>query len=182
MQHLGLVVDWDAETSIQKSMPDLLNEDSWKGSAFNNLLELTKTLLSKDEELGWREFSRMIPINGQTEEKQNNYDSTSFTDKQYKTLRRWRAGKDLPSRKLLSQFISSFSDIETLEHQLLLERFTIALAMDSWIRKWDEWLESHDIADDVRRELIQAVLNHYDAHLAQMKENHAEILEDDKAA
>jgi hypothetical protein len=182
MQSLGVAVNWDADTSIQKSIPDLLNEDSWKSSAFNNLLELTKTLLGKGEELSWREFSRMIPINGQTKENLNNYDSTSFTDKQYKTLRRWRAGKDLPSRKLLSQFISSFSDIETLEHQLLLERFTMALAMDAWIQKWDEWLELHDVADDVRRELIQSVLSHYDVHLAQMKDSHAEILEDDKAA
>ncbi|MAY43509.1 MULTISPECIES: hypothetical protein [unclassified Neptuniibacter] len=183
MQRLGLVVEWDADTSIQKSMPDLLNEDTKRNSAFNNLLELTKALLGKGEEHSWREFSRMIPIHGQTEEKSDNYDSTSFTDKQYKTLRRWRAGKDLPSRKLLSQFISSFSDIETLEHQLLLERFTVVLAIDTWIRKWEEWLECHGIAADVRRELIQSVLNHYDAHLAQMKENHAEILEeDDKAA
>ena len=184
MQHLGLAVERGAETSIPKTMPNLLNDDSWKNSAFNNLLELTKTLLGKGEELSWREFSRMIPINGQTEEKQNDYDSTSFTDKQYKTLRSWRAGKvkDLPSRKLLSQFISSFCDIGTLEHQLLLERFTVALAMDSWIRKWDKWLELNDIADDMRSELIQSVLNHYDVHLAQIKENHAEIFEDDKAA
>lgn len=182
MQRLGLAVEWDTDTSIQKSMPDLISEDSWKSSAFNNLLELTKTLLGKDKELSWREFSRMIPINGQTEEKQSNHDSTSFTDKQYKTLRRWRAGKDLPSRKCLSQFASSFSDIETLEHQLLLERFTVALAIDAWIRKWDEWLDSHDLAEITRRELIQSVLNHYDAHLAQMKENHAEVIEDDKAA
>ncbi|WP_067864721.1 hypothetical protein [Neptuniibacter marinus] len=182
MQRLGLVVEWDADTSIQKSMPDLFNEDTKRNSAFNNLLELTKKLHSKGEELSWREFSRMIPINGQTEEKQNNYDSTSFADKQYKTLRRWRSGRDLPSRKLLSQFITSFCESKTLEHQLIMERFTIALAIDSWIRKWDEWLESNGIAADVRHELIQSVLNHYDAHLAQMKENHAEILEDDKAA
>ncbi len=178
IQNLGLDVDRRNESSIQRALPDFHCKDQRKRLVFNNLLEIMKNIQFGEGDPGWRDLSRAIPINGITSPTEKTADvskddeTAELREKQYNVLKKWRKGKDLPGNVLLAQFLSHIVEPNSIEHQILYERFKTVIAFDTWLEECKAWLTEYlDESDGLK--LLQEVVNHYHVHYAQALQTNA---------
>ena len=140
-------------------------------SCFHGLLNEFSDVISKtSEELTQRKMATFIPI-----ERSHSSDQ-SLEDRQYNRLKEWRKSKNLPSDKLLREFLdnmATFSGKEVLDPIVFLSK--IAIALDKNIDELFEQIikEREDINPQKADEVIRTILGtypkyyqyHFDKHI-----------------
>lgn len=119
----------------------LIESDESNGCFDSVLIELKELVSSNGKPMTWRRLASFIPLK---KSPSDNPDSgESLNDKQYKQLKDWRNGKNLPSFLKLEEFINAVFDKHGNYDSLALTvYFRIARAIDTKIQECYEQAHS----------------------------------------
>ncbi|NQX97755.1 MAG: hypothetical protein HRT73_07730 [Flavobacteriales bacterium] len=124
-------------------------------------LETFKGWLSEvEQDVSWKEIASFIPISPESKETEK---GVTDEEKKLDRLKSWRKGKNLPSNKLLEQFVTNFTESTGIESErdslFILFRITIGLdkTLANLVKEW-----SKDIGSESQLNAIwKDVLSHY---------------------
>ena len=108
------------------------------------LIELKKFISSKIKPISWRQLASYIPIENSQLNAPESYEP--LKDRQYKQLKDWRNGKNLPSFLKLERFVSAICEkLCDLDSSALLVYFRISRGIDTKIQVCFEQTESEKL-------------------------------------
>jgi hypothetical protein len=124
-------VEIDKYLGIFSAVMDIYLHEDNDYSCFSAMLEALKQRLAKNGNvLGWREIAAFIPLedSGQSPE--------LFNDRQYKQLKDWRKGENMPSNEKMRLFIEAMiQSLGDYSPEPILDYFRIARAIDNLVAK-----------------------------------------------
>jgi hypothetical protein len=119
----------------------LIESDESNGCFDSVLIELRELVSPKEKPMPWRKLASFIPL----EKSQSDYTESgeSLNDRQYKQLKDWRNGKNLPSFLRLEKFINTiFASHGNYDSLAMLMYFRISRGIDAKIQKCFEQTQS----------------------------------------
>lgn len=122
----------------------LIESDESNGCFDSVLIELKELVSSNDKPMTWRRLASFVPL----EKSQSDYTESgeSLNDRQYKQLKDWRNGKNLPSFLRLEKFIKAiFASHGNYDSLAMLMYFRISRGIDTKIQECFEQTHSEKV-------------------------------------
>ena len=121
-----------------------IESDESNGCFHSVLIELKELVSSNDKPMTWRRLASFVPL----EKSQSDYTESgeSLNDRQYKQLKDWRNGKNLPSFLRLEKFIKAiFASHGNYDSLAMLMYFRISRGIDTKIQECFEQTHSEKV-------------------------------------
>ena len=121
-----------------------IESDESNGCFDSVLIELKELVSSNDKPMTWRRLASFVPL----EKSQSDYTESgeSLNDRQYKQLKDWRNGKNLPSFLRLEKFIKAiFASHGNYDSLAMLMYFRISRGIDTKIQECFEQTHSEKV-------------------------------------
>ncbi|GIU43746.1 hypothetical protein TUM4438_13360 [Shewanella sairae] len=131
-QRLGKINDAGSEVSVFTRVIATWTGEGHQCTCYGAVLNELKRLVSKGgAEVGWRKLATFISIDDSSDS------AESLADRQYKQLKGWRNGDNLPSWGRLDKFVTSaFQFHGNYDVDAMLVYFRIARALDIKVNRW----------------------------------------------
>jgi hypothetical protein len=158
-------------------------ESDGERTCFYWVLQVIKdSLTESDPATSWKRIASYIPINPETDETE---EGMTIEAKQIDRLKSWRKGKNLPSNKLLTQFIENMKVItkQTPSDDTVLIAVLITLGLDKQLANWTKEIGHEFSSKNIVRQIWKDTLSHYyDDYYLHYLEQHIAIKTQAKTA